>query len=402
MTYLFYILAALLIYLSYRSFRGGIEYLRYFKQELAKAESTYLPFVSVFVPCRGIDQSMLENLDALLVQDYPDYEVVFILDEETDEAKDVIEAAWREARRQVKLVVASKASESSQKVENLREGVQYADPASEVFVFADSDARPSKAWLRNLVAPLTDERIGAATGYRWFFSHRVTFASEMRNMWNASIASALGPNRTTNFCWGGATAIRREVFDRLAIRERWRGTLSDDFTITRALNEADLEIYFVPSALTPSVEDCTLGELVEFTTRQMKITRVYAEKLWLMSFIGSGLFTAVMLTALLIMIFASRNDVTVLAAMLTLVAVTGFSIGKSWLRIRAVERALPEYAHYLRRQFIPQTTLWALTPPLFLYNCVAALLSRGVNWRGTTYEMISRRETRITGRPPQR
>ena len=126
------------------------------------------------------------------------------------------------------------------------EAIPYADPASEAFVFIDSDSRPPKEWLRHLVAPLEDPSIGAATGYRWFISRNETFASEMRNMWNASIASALGPNRKTNFCWGGATAIRREVFERLDIREKWRGTLSDDFTLTRAIKDEGLEIHFVP------------------------------------------------------------------------------------------------------------------------------------------------------------
>ena len=51
--------------------------------------------------------------------------------------------------------------------------------------------------------------VGAATGYRWFISNNPTFASEMRCAWNASTASALGPNTNTNFCWGGSSAIRR-------------------------------------------------------------------------------------------------------------------------------------------------------------------------------------------------
>src|SRR5688572_19960670 len=191
---------------------------------------------------------MQENFDALLQQDYPEFEIVFIVDDHDDPAAGVIESAWREAERHVKLVVAPKATDSSQKVENLREGVLHADPGSEVFVFVDSDSRPSPDWLRNLVAPLADERVGAATGYRWFISKRVTFASEMRNMWNASIASALGRNRASNFCWGGSSAVRCEVFDRLDIRTRWIGTLSDDFTVTRAMNEAGLEIHFVPKA----------------------------------------------------------------------------------------------------------------------------------------------------------
>ncbi len=395
MIYLFYIFAAVLIYFSYKSFRGGLDYLNYFKQELARPLPEYFPFVTIFAPCRGIDQDMLENLDALLSQDYPEYEVVFIVDEQSDKATGLIETAWREARRQVKLVVAPKATDSSQKVTNLREGIPYSDPASEIFVFVDSDVRPARLWLCNLIAPLSDANVGAATGYRWFISKTETIASEMRDMWNASIASALGANRETNFCWGGSTAIRREVFEGLDIREKWRGTLSDDFTMTRALKDAGLEIYFVPSALTPSVEDSTMRELVEFTTRQMKITRVYMPKLWIMSFLGSGLFTSVMVTSILIVLFSSKNDLPVAAALFTLLSVTVFSIGKSWLRVKAVSLVLNRYESKLRRQMLPQITLWAVTPALFLYNCFAAWLSRRITWRGTTYEMVAADKTLV-------
>ncbi|MEO6334791.1 MAG: glycosyltransferase family 2 protein, partial [Pyrinomonadaceae bacterium] len=174
MIYVFYILAAVLIYFSYKSFRGGIDYLNYFKLEVAKVRpNSGLP-VTIFAPCRGVDQGMLENLDALLQQDYPEYEIVFIIDDEDDAAARLIESAWREARRQVKLVVAPKATDSSQKVTNLREGILHADPASEIFVFIDSDARPTKHWLHHLVAPLSEPEIGAATGYRWFISRHET------------------------------------------------------------------------------------------------------------------------------------------------------------------------------------------------------------------------------------
>ena len=391
----FYTLAALLIYLSYKSFRGGIDYLNYFKAELAKPLSDYAPPATIFAPCRGVDDGLLENLDALLRQDYDEFEIVFIVDDKDDPATNVIEEAWREGRRQVKLVVAPKATDSSQKVTNLREAIEYAEPSSEVFVFVDSDARPSKDWLKNLVAPLLDERIGATTGYRWFISKHPTVASEIRNAWNASIASALGPKRKTNFCWGGSTAIRREVFERLNIRDRWRGTLADDFTATRAITEAGLDVHFVPRALIPSINDCTWKELFEFTTRQMKITRVYMPKLWLPAFLGSGLFTLVMLSALTIVILSRRNDVPVIAAMFTLLAVTVFSIGKSWMRLKAVELVLTGFRGQLARQRLPQLALWAVTPLLFLYNSVAAWISQRVAWRGTVYEMVSPSETRV-------
>ncbi len=150
-------------------------------------------------------------------------------------------------------------------------------------MFVDSDARPDKNWLKNLIAPLRDEKIGCATGYRWFISGKRNFASEMLSVWNASIASALGANRKSNFCWGGSMALRRETFDKIKMRERWKGTLSDDFAVTRTMKENGLAIYFVPQALTVSIEDCSFKRLLEFTTRQMKITRVYASNLWIAS-----------------------------------------------------------------------------------------------------------------------
>ena len=156
-----------------------------------------------------------------------------------------------------------------------------------------------------------------------------------------------------------------------------------------------LPIVFVPGAMTVTVEDCSFAGLLEFTTRQMKITRVYAQPLWLMSFIGSGIFMAVLLASMAIVIFSKANNVKVWAALLTLVLVSFFSIGKAWLRLSAVKLALPDYKADLNRQFWTQNTLWALTPAIFSYNCVAALFSRRLTWRGTTYELKSPVETVI-------
>ena len=392
MIFVFYILAAVLVYLSFKSLSGGNDYLNYFKRELGKPPSTYTPFATVIASCRGLDEDLDANLSALFEQDYPAYEVIFVVDDQNDPAVAVIEAVSHENAK-TKLIVAPKATDSSQKVENLREAVLHADGRSQIYVFVDSDARPSRTWLRSLIGPLENDKIGAATGYRWFISKRPTFASELRNIWNASIASALGPDTKSNFCWGGSTAIRRETFEKLDIREKWRGTLSDDFTVTRGMRNAGLPIQFVPQALTPSIENCTFREMLEFTTRQMKITRVYAQKLWLMSFLGSGLFCVVMTAAFLIAALSSRNGIEVFVAIATLVLVSAPSVGKSWLRLKAVRLVLSEHEAELRKQTFPQLTLWLLSPFVFLYNCSAALISRRLVWRGTEYELVSSTQT---------
>lgn len=439
MIFVFYFFAAVLVFLSYKSFRGGINYLNFFKQELAKPQSDFTPFVSIIAPCRGLDAGLEENLSALFQQDFPQYEILFVVDDENDKAVSVIkkiirsrnaapektqvnenkaqlqaDASERKPEQEhsllknsaafafreenfvpAKLIVADKAYDSAQKVHNLREAVLHISGKSKIFVFVDSDARPGENWLRDLVRPLQNENIGATTAYRWFISKTGNFASEMRAVWNASIASALGANLKSNFCWGGSMAIRRDTFEKLDMRERWSGVLSDDFAVTRAMKETSLPIYFVPQALAASIEDCSFQELLEFTTRQMKITRVYAPDLWIQSFIGSFLFNLVFIWGISTIIFSKINEASFWLALIALILISAFSVSKAWLRLNAVKLVLKNYENELSRQFWTQNTFWIFSPTLFFYNSFRALLSRKIVWRGIEYKLISAKHTSI-------
>jgi cellulose synthase/poly-beta-1,6-N-acetylglucosamine synthase-like glycosyltransferase len=179
MVFIFYFFAAVLVFLSYKSLRGGIDYLNFFKREIAKPKSDFTPFVSVIVPCRGLDAGLEKNLSALFEQDFPAYEILFVTDSENDESVKIIEKVFRKGATRVrsKLLISGKTKGESQKVHNLREAVLKVSDESEIFVFVDSDVRPAKKWLVNLIAPLVDEKIGAATGYRWFVSKKFGLAS---------------------------------------------------------------------------------------------------------------------------------------------------------------------------------------------------------------------------------
>lgn len=393
MIFVFYFFAAVLVFLGYKSLRGGIDYLNFFKSELAKPQSNFTPFCSIIAPCRGLESGLEKNLAALFSQDYPAYEIVFVVGDERDAAVKIIREISRKGAKPAKLIVAGRAANESQKVHNLRRAVLEVADESEIFVFVDSDARPNADWLRSLIAPLEDETVGAATGYRWFVSERNNLASALRAVWNASIASALGANEKKNFCWGGAMAMRRDVFERVQIGEKWRGTLSDDFAVTRALAEANFPIRFVPQCLTASVGDCSLRELIEFTTRQMKITRTYAPHLWLASLVGSVLFTAVFWLGVGLLFFAAgwRFWLTLLFVS----TIFALGVGKAWLRLKAVQSVLIGYENELNRQRLAHATLWTLTPILYFYNSFCALFSRKLLWRGIEYELKSATETRI-------
>lgn len=393
----FTILALILIYFSWRSFRGGISYLNYFADQLSSQPDENLPFSTLIIPCKGIDHSLETNLSSFISQRHINYETIFVVDDESDPAVSVIKKLIGSDHtcQQIKLVIAQKATNSGQKVENLREAVLHADPNSKVFAFADSDARVSFNWLGDLVAPLTDDSVGATTGYRWFITDKGGFAGELRSVWNASIASALGPNKKSNFCWGGSMAIRRETFDRLNIRERWNGTISDDFTVTRIVREAKLDIHFIPAAMAATIEDCSFGELLEFTNRQIKITRVYSRSHWILSFIGSGLFCVVISAALTLIVLCPLNTFGFWAALITLLAVAVFSIGKSWLRLSAIRLAMPDHNIRLRKQLLPHLILWSIAQPVFFINCISALFSNRIVWRGITYIMKSYSSTDV-------
>ncbi len=396
----YYFLAALATWFGIQSLLNGFRYAAYVRRETRRPLPDFQPFASVIVPGRGLEPGLAENLQTLLTQDYPRYEVLFVFDRADDPAVRIVEELISPgSSRMARTIIAGPATDSGQKVHNLRVAVTKIDPQSEVIVFVDTDARPGKRWLKQLVAPLADERLGATTGYRWLIPEKGGLASRLRGVWNASIASALGGDTTKNFCWGGSTAIRLSTFNQLKVNDHWRGTVSDDFTITRVLKEAKLPIHFTPNCLVPSVSDCDWRELLEFTTRQIKITRVYASHLWLPLLLGSALFTIAFFGGLILLILEILNILSNgLLVIGLLVLIFGLGATKSFIRWRAVSIPLNQYRSAMRKDVIAHIFLWPFASLLYLYNTIIAGFSRRIKWRGITYELKSPNEAVIISR----
>ncbi len=395
----FYFFAAIVIWLGILSVRDGIRFARFVRSEISESIPDFTPFASIIAPCRGLDQGLRDNLAALLRQNYPAYETIFVTDNAHDPSltviRDLADSEFRVNHTSARIVIAGNATDSGQKVHNLRTAVGEIDPRSEVLVFVDTDSRPGSGWLRSLVVPLLDEGMGAATGYRWFIPVKGGLASHIRSVWNASIASALGENVDKNFCWGGSTAIRRKTFEKLNIREHWQGTVSDDFTITRVLKAAGLPIQFVPQCLTPSLEDSGVRDLFEFTTRQLKITRTYAAHLWKAVLIGSLLFCLVFFGGIVLISARLAQGLPILIPGLMLLVIFALGAVKAYVRLRAVEVPLANHREQLRRTLPAHLLLWPWTSALYLFNAVAAAFSRRIEWRGIVYELKSPTEAVI-------
>jgi hypothetical protein len=242
---------------------------------------------AVFAPVKGGDVDLEANLRALFRQDHGEYELTFIVESTNDVACEVIRRVMREHPEVAsRLVVAGRATDSGQKVHNLRVATDGLAPEVKYLAFVDSDAQPRPEWLRLLIARLDRPGMGAATGYRWFVPSQPTLANLLLYSINCGVMVLLG-RQSHSLVWGGSWAIRRDLFDALSIREAWQGTLSDDLVASRLLREAGVSTRFEPVAVVASPLDLGGGEMLAFLRRQYLVGRCYSPRWWTLGLGGT-------------------------------------------------------------------------------------------------------------------
>lgn len=343
----------------------------------------------LFAPCKGKDADMTTSLLRLLEQDYPDYEVVFIVESADDLALPAIRAAM--AQRPgvpARVCIAGRATHSGQKVHNLLAATAELPKQTEYLAFVDSDAQTTPHWLRSLVVRLDRPEVGAVTGYRWFIptnNHPAAFALATIN---AFAAGLLGPGGH-QLVWGGSWAIRKKTFLDIRLREAWHGALSDDLVASRVINRAGLLTVFEPNCLVASPLEATTAGAFEFLRRQYLIGRVYATRMWAGAISVALLSTAVLWGSLLL-------------------AMAGFAIGANHAWAPAAVAATLWISHavrgYLRQQMaaicLPQwknqlaRSRWVdivAAPVCGLFNLaaiVSSLFGSSITWRGNRYRLL--------------
>ena len=87
----FYFFAAIVIWLGILSLRSGLGFARYVRHETARPLPDFTPFVSVIAPCRGLEAGLGENIAALVKQDFPDYEIIFVTGRADDLSLDLVQ-----------------------------------------------------------------------------------------------------------------------------------------------------------------------------------------------------------------------------------------------------------------------------------------------------------------------
>jgi cellulose synthase/poly-beta-1,6-N-acetylglucosamine synthase-like glycosyltransferase len=382
------------LFLVYES----VKWLAYVRRRAATDPGFYSPRTAVLCPCKGMEPGLETNLTALCEFNHQNYEVFFVLAAESDPAASIVKRVASQAHGKAHVIFAGLPQDCGEKVNNLRVAIQQLPEEFEILVFADSDGRPGHSWLRRLTAPLTDSRIGATTTMRWLIANKTNLPSLLLAAWNAPIITMLGENTGKNFCWGGGTAIRKSVFEQCGVMDEWQHSVSDDYSMTAALHRAGRPIVFLPECLTLSYVETDFAGLMEFTNRQILITRVYSPRLWATAAATHLLFCVTIVFGILLtfgVFFAGRPSVQLAA--LTFLPLLLASI-RAALRVTAVQEILPSLKTQIQQQSWIHLLLGVWIPYLYVMNFLISATTRQIRWRGIRYELVSPQQTQILGR----
>ncbi len=245
-----------------------------FRWKRHAATEQYRPKAAVVLCLRGTDPFLADCLEALLKQDYPDYDVRVIVDSRED-------AAWQIAEEVVDRCNVTNVQISpltrrhdtcSLKCSSVVQAVSQLDESYEVVALLDADTVAHPDWLRELVAPLACERVGVSTGNRWYMPDKRTWGALVRYAWNAAAVVQMYLYRIP---WGGSLALKTRVLRESDLLDRWQKAFCEDTMLYRVLRKQEFRVVFVPSLMMVNREACSISNYFRWVRRQLLAARLY-------------------------------------------------------------------------------------------------------------------------------
>ncbi|HYL69097.1 MAG TPA: glycosyltransferase [Candidatus Limnocylindria bacterium] len=246
-----------------------------FAPHYGAAGSEFTPPVSILKPIRGLDPDSYENFASLCRQDYPDYEILFCVSDRDDPALRVIEELARNfPNRRVRVLFGSSVSASNDKVAKLVRLVAEAD--HDYLVISDSDVRVRPDYLRSVVAPLADPRVGATTCF-YVPVEEKTFADRLQTIGMLSdfYAGILVARQLdgVKFTLGPTIATTRARLSEFGGYAAIENRPADDLLVGRLIAEQGHEVALLPYRIETVVDFHSIGELLHKRLRWLVVMR---------------------------------------------------------------------------------------------------------------------------------
>jgi ceramide glucosyltransferase len=214
--------------------------LRFFGRARARQLPNYTPPVSVLKTVRGVDFASHENFASFCRQEYPEYEILFAVNDDGDPAVPVIRRIIAEfPERKIRLLVGAEHLGANRKVNKLARLAREAQ--NEVLVLADGDVRVGPRYLREVVGPLADRKTGAVTSfYRGISENNLGAEIEAVGASSDFFAGVLmaGWTEGISFALGASIATTKEWLGKMGGFESIADTLADDYELGHRIAKA--------------------------------------------------------------------------------------------------------------------------------------------------------------------
>ena len=220
--------------------------------------------VTILKPLRGNDGQLYENLRSFCLQDYRSFEILFGVRHLHDPAVAVVERLSHEfPGLELKLVADSRTIGTNLKVSNLANLVRHAK--HDTLIVADSDMRVGPGYVRSVVGPLEDRRVGLVTClYRGVAPYGVAshLGAMFINEWflpAALVGTYVEPLR---HAFGATLAFRRDTLGSIGGFEAVADQLADDYMLGWLVSERGLRVVLVPYVVENVVTERNLQTLI--------------------------------------------------------------------------------------------------------------------------------------------
>jgi ceramide glucosyltransferase len=228
----------------------------YFRRPFRR-DPNFAPPVSILKPVRGLDREAYRNFASFCNLDYPEYEILFGVSDADDPAVPVIQKLIGDyPDRNIRLLIGSSSKGWNSKVRKLcRLSREARYP---ILVISDSDIRVQPDYLRAVVGPFRDPKVGAVT-CMYHMQPEPKLGSEIEAVGLTSdfLAGVIVARQMegVRFALGATTAVRAERLEEIGGFEAIADCFSDDFELGRRIVDKGHDVELIPytvATLSPS------------------------------------------------------------------------------------------------------------------------------------------------------
>lgn len=246
----------------------------------------YTPPITVLKPLKGPGVELAANLETFCRQDYPEYQIVFGVEDAGDPAVEIVRSLMRRfPDRDITLSVGDEEG-ANRKVASLVHMMRHA--RHDVLVISDADIRVRPDYLRTLAAPLSDPTVGLTTClYRGRSIIGLPSLIESLFINTDFLPMVLMAQWVQRFryAYGASTAFRREALAGIGGFDALRDHLADDYVLGNRIADAGWRLLLLPYVVETVLDSRTLGDVWRHQLRWARTYRACQPFGWFVSLI---------------------------------------------------------------------------------------------------------------------